>query len=160
MGTTAFLRAFSQAVPESWELHAQAEANARSGELDLVLEDRIAELDYEAEEFSLAEEMTQEVTFKDNPGSHQSARARHGRFQASRDRATPTLTCLGSGKSLYSYCEAHPWCPRLPATGGRSWATLDPSCNGQPYDEGRVQRANRPCATIAPRVSHVIVYLP
>ena len=67
VGTTAFLRAFSQAVPESWELHAQAEANARSGELDLVLEDRIAELDYEAEEFSLAEEMTQEVTFKDNP---------------------------------------------------------------------------------------------
>ena len=66
VGSTAFLRAFSQPVPDSWELHAEAEANAANNVLDFVLEDKIAELDYEAEELTLAEELTQAVTFKDH----------------------------------------------------------------------------------------------
>ena len=66
-GSTAFLRAFSQPVPESWELHAQAEELRANLRVDLVLEDQIAELDFEAEELTIAEELTQAVTFKDNP---------------------------------------------------------------------------------------------
>jgi hypothetical protein len=42
---TAWLEAFSQPQPRLWEAEAQAEADARNGELDLVLEEEIAELE-------------------------------------------------------------------------------------------------------------------
>jgi hypothetical protein len=54
----AFLRAFSQPVPEAWTLREEHEQNLANRELDLVLEEKLDDLDFEAEELSFAEELT------------------------------------------------------------------------------------------------------
>ena len=54
----AWLRAFSQSVPESWVLHEEAEQNAANNEVDLVLQDQLeAQGDFEVEETSFREEL-------------------------------------------------------------------------------------------------------
>ena len=61
----AWLRAFSQPVPEAWALREEAEANAANLQLDLVLEEQLEEQgDFEAEDLSFAEELTQMSSFK------------------------------------------------------------------------------------------------
>ncbi|MDC0525601.1 hypothetical protein OAO87_01285 [bacterium] len=60
----AWLRAFSQSVPESWTLREEAEANAANNEIDLVLEAQIeTQGDFEAEDVSFREELTTMPTF-------------------------------------------------------------------------------------------------
>jgi hypothetical protein len=60
----AWLRSFSQSVPESWELHEQADANAANLQVDLVLQDQLeAQGDFEAEDLSFREELTKMAAF-------------------------------------------------------------------------------------------------
>ena len=59
----AFLRALSQPVPEAWSLQEEHEANLANGQVDLVLEEQIQQGDFEAEEVSFAEELTQMPAF-------------------------------------------------------------------------------------------------
>ena len=55
----AWLRAFSQSVPESWELHEQREQNAANLQVDLVLEEQLENQgDFEAEDLSFRDELT------------------------------------------------------------------------------------------------------
>jgi len=60
----AFLRAFSQQVPEAWSMHEEREALRAQGQVDPVLEEQIeAQGDFEAEELSFAEELTRMPQF-------------------------------------------------------------------------------------------------
>ena len=60
----AFLRAFSQQVPEAWSMHEEREALRAQGQVDLALEEQIeAQGDFEAEELSFAEELTRMPAF-------------------------------------------------------------------------------------------------
>ena len=59
--STAWLTAFSQSVPQAWELHDQAEQDAANGEVDLVLQDQLEQLEadqhFEVEELSFRDEL-------------------------------------------------------------------------------------------------------
>ena len=48
----AWLRAFSQPVPDSWVLHEQQEANEVNGEDDLILEEQLDDQSFEVEDVS------------------------------------------------------------------------------------------------------------
>jgi hypothetical protein len=48
----AWLRAFSQSVPDSWVLHEQAEQDAANGEANLVLLDQLDDQSFEVEDVS------------------------------------------------------------------------------------------------------------
>ena len=51
----AWLRAFNQPIPQAWELREEQEANEAAGEVDLVLNDQLDELGFEAEDLSFAD---------------------------------------------------------------------------------------------------------
>ena len=53
----AWLRALSQPIPQAWELRAEQEANAVAGEVDLALEEKLDDANFEAEETSFAAEL-------------------------------------------------------------------------------------------------------
>ena len=53
----AWLRALSQPVPQAWELREEQEANAAAGEVDLVLNEKLDDANFEAEETSFAAEL-------------------------------------------------------------------------------------------------------
>ena len=57
----AWLRAFSQPIPDAWELHEQAEQDRANLQVDLVLQDKLealeAEQHFEVEELSFREEL-------------------------------------------------------------------------------------------------------
>ena len=53
----AWLRAFSQSIPESWLLHAEAEQNTAANQVDLVLEQQLDDQSFEVEDVSFREEV-------------------------------------------------------------------------------------------------------
>ena len=57
----AWLRAFSQPIPDAWELHEQAEQDRANLQVDLVLQDKLEALEkeqhFEVEELSFREEL-------------------------------------------------------------------------------------------------------
>ena len=53
----AFLRAFTQSVPEAWSLAEERERNAANFQEDLVLNEKLDDLEFEAEEMSFADEL-------------------------------------------------------------------------------------------------------
>ena len=53
----AWLRAFSQPIPQSWELRAEQEANDAAGEVNLLLNERLDDSNFEVEETSFAAEL-------------------------------------------------------------------------------------------------------
>lgn len=59
----AWLRAFNQPVPQAWELREQQEANEAAHEVDLVLNDQLDELGFEAEDLSFADELKTMAVF-------------------------------------------------------------------------------------------------
>ena len=63
----AWLRAFSQPIPEAWELHEQAEQDRANLEVDFVLQDKLealeAEQHFEVEGLSFREELMQMPVF-------------------------------------------------------------------------------------------------
>jgi hypothetical protein len=59
----AWLRAFNQPIPHAWELLEEHEANQAAGEVDLLLEDKLDELGFEAEDVSFADELKQMAVF-------------------------------------------------------------------------------------------------
>jgi hypothetical protein len=59
----AWLRALSQPIPQAWELREEHEANAAAGEVDLVLEEKLDDANFEAEETSFAAELMTMPTF-------------------------------------------------------------------------------------------------
>ena len=59
----AWLRAFNQPIPEAWELREEQEANAAVGEVDLLLDDKLDELGFEAEDISFADELKTMAAF-------------------------------------------------------------------------------------------------
>ena len=59
----AWLRAFNQPVPQAWELREEQEANEAANEMDLLLNDKIEELGFEAEEISFADELKTMAVF-------------------------------------------------------------------------------------------------
>ena len=61
--TVAFLRAFELPVPEVWSLQEAQEEGTAAGEVDLLLDDRLHELTFEAEDTSFAEELTDMASF-------------------------------------------------------------------------------------------------
>ena len=61
---TAFLTAFSQPVPESWQLLEQQAANEAAGEEDLALNDKLDDMNWEAEDVTFAQELTSMPTFQ------------------------------------------------------------------------------------------------
>jgi integrase len=61
----AFLRAFSQQVPTGWELQEEAEEDAANGVYDYVLHDKLDDHGFEAEDLSIAQELTQVTEFVD-----------------------------------------------------------------------------------------------
>ena len=54
----AWLRALSQPVPQAWELREEQEANDAAGEVDLLLNEKLDDANFEAEEMSFAQELT------------------------------------------------------------------------------------------------------
>ena len=68
---TAFLTAFSQPVPESWQLLDQQAAHDAAGEEDLLLNEKLDDLDWEAEEMTFAQELTSMPVFKSTPDDEQ-----------------------------------------------------------------------------------------
>jgi hypothetical protein len=62
--SAALLNALSQPVPAAWALHAQAEIDAANNEVDLVLQEQLDDLNFEAEEMSFAEELTSMPAFE------------------------------------------------------------------------------------------------
>ena len=70
----AWLRAFAQPVPESWELHEQAEQDAANLELDLVLMDKLDDQSFEVENMSFREELTSMPAFKPVPDMRNGSR--------------------------------------------------------------------------------------
>ena len=61
---TAFLTAFSQPVPESWQMLDQQAANEEAGEEDLALNDKLDDMNWEAEDVTFAQELTSMPTFQ------------------------------------------------------------------------------------------------
>ena len=61
---TAFLTAFSQPVPESWQLLDQQAANHAAGEDDLALNEQLDDMNWEAEEMTFAQELTSMPSFQ------------------------------------------------------------------------------------------------
>ena len=61
--SVALLRALSQHIPESWESEAEREALAARGEVDLLLEEAIEGQDFEAEDKSFGDELTEMAPF-------------------------------------------------------------------------------------------------
>lgn len=59
----AWLRAFNQPVSQAWELREEQEANEAANEMDLLLNDKIEELGFEAEEISFADELKTMAVF-------------------------------------------------------------------------------------------------
>ena len=59
----AWLRAFNQPIPQAWELREEQEANDAAGEVDLLLNDQLDELGFEAEDMSFADELKQMAVF-------------------------------------------------------------------------------------------------
>ena len=59
----AWLRAFNQPVPMAWQLLAEQEGNDAAGEADLVLDEKLDEQGFEAEDLSFADELTMMATF-------------------------------------------------------------------------------------------------
>ena len=59
----AWLRAFNQPVPQAWELMEQQEANEAAGEVDLLLNDQLDELGFEADDISFADELKTMAVF-------------------------------------------------------------------------------------------------
>jgi len=59
----AWLRAFNQPVPQAWELREEQEANEAASEVDLLLNDQLDELGFEAEDMSFADELKQMAVF-------------------------------------------------------------------------------------------------
>ena len=53
----AWLRAFSQPIPQSWELRAEQEANNAASVVDYVLDEKLDDANFEAEEMSFAAEL-------------------------------------------------------------------------------------------------------
>ena len=53
----AWLRALSQPVPQAWELREEQEANDAAGEVDLLLNDKLDDANFEADESSFAAEL-------------------------------------------------------------------------------------------------------
>ena len=60
----AWLRAFSQPVPDSWVMHEQADQNAANGEDDLLLEEQLDDASFEVEDISFHEELTSMTAFR------------------------------------------------------------------------------------------------
>ena len=54
----AWLRALSQPMPQAWELLEEQEVNNAAGEVDYVLEEKLDDANFEAEEMSFAQELT------------------------------------------------------------------------------------------------------
>ena len=52
-----WIRALSQPIPQAWELRTEQETNAAAGEIDLVLEEKLDDANFEAEETSFASEL-------------------------------------------------------------------------------------------------------
>jgi len=67
----AWLRAFSQTVPDSWLMHEQAEQNAANGEEDLLLEEQLDDASFEVEDISFQEELTSMPAFQAVPDDEQ-----------------------------------------------------------------------------------------
>ena len=64
VASMAFLRTFSQTVPEAWALREEQEQNAANREVDLLLESQLEEQgNFEAEDLSFAEELTRMPAF-------------------------------------------------------------------------------------------------
>jgi hypothetical protein len=61
---TAFLTAFSQPVPDSWKMLDEQVANDAAGEDDLVLNERLDDMNWEAEEMTFAQELTSMPVFQ------------------------------------------------------------------------------------------------
>ena len=59
----AWLRAFNQPIPQAWELREEQEENDAAGEVDLLLNDQLDELGFEAEDMSFADELKQMAVF-------------------------------------------------------------------------------------------------
>ena len=55
--STAWLRALSQPIPHAWELREEQEANDAVGEVDFVLEEKLDDANFEADESSFASEL-------------------------------------------------------------------------------------------------------
>ena len=53
----AWLRALSQPVPQAWELREEQEANDAAGEVDLLLNEKLDDANFEADESSFASEL-------------------------------------------------------------------------------------------------------
>ena len=53
----AWLRALSQPIPQAWELPEEQEANDAVGEEDLVLNEKLDDANFEAEDMSFAQEL-------------------------------------------------------------------------------------------------------
>jgi hypothetical protein len=70
----AWLRSFSQPVPESWELHEQAERDRTNGQLDLALEEQLDDASFEVEEVSFHEELTSMPAFQSVPDDEERMR--------------------------------------------------------------------------------------
>ena len=66
-----WLRVFGQNVPQAWELQQQQEDDAAAGEVDLLLQDQLDEHGFEAEDFTIAEELTQVNVFVSTAGDEQ-----------------------------------------------------------------------------------------
>ena len=62
--TTAWLTAFSQSVPDSWQLHAQAEQDAAAGVPDHALESQLDDASFEVEDISFRDELTSMPVFE------------------------------------------------------------------------------------------------
>ena len=62
----AWLRALSQPVPQAWELRAEQEANDAAGEVDLLLNDKLDDANFEADESSFAAELMTMPAFSAN----------------------------------------------------------------------------------------------
>ena len=60
----AWLRAFSQPVPDSWLMHEQSEANAANGVEDLLLKEQLDDASFEVEDISFQEELTSMPAFQ------------------------------------------------------------------------------------------------
>ena len=60
-----FLRCFHQQVPTNWELQEEAEQDAADGFYDPILHDKLDEHGFEAEELTIAQELTQVPEFVD-----------------------------------------------------------------------------------------------
>ena len=59
----AWLRAFNQPVPQAWELREEQKAHEAAGKADLVLNDQVDEMAFEAEDLSFADDLKTMAVF-------------------------------------------------------------------------------------------------